>query len=77
MPGLNLSVENMAADVAALVRELKHLETRAGAASSDDEKARLEDRVGQVREQLRLRGAQGEAPQRRAAKRDDRPQEAR
>jgi hypothetical protein len=75
MPGLMLTVEERAAQVRALADELSGYERRVAAAHIDkDEDAaeKWEGRAEQVREQLRLRGAEAQAPRSRAAKRDGR-----
>lgn len=70
--GLRVTVEERAAEVAALVREMEGYEQRATSAriDKDEEKAeKWDNRVEQVREQLRARG---ETPHQRAAKRPGR-----
>jgi hypothetical protein len=67
--GLQLTEENKAAQIAALVREAEGYEARSRASRSDEDRERWADRAEQVREQLRLRGQDAAAPVRRASKR--------
>jgi hypothetical protein len=69
MPGLQITDEERRAQIAALIDEMGQYERRAKGASDDDDRAKWEDRVEQVREQLRLRGHDGAAPHQRASKR--------
>jgi hypothetical protein len=77
-PGLQLTEEERARDIAALVRERAGMEARLAGETNDERRLVLEADLAQVREQLAVRGAAADAPHRRAAKRDGRPgQEAR
>lgn len=72
MPGLLVTVEERAAQVRALTDELSGYERRVAAAridKDDDAAEKWEGRADQVREQLRVRGAEASAPHQRAAKR--------
>jgi hypothetical protein len=69
MPGLHMTDEERRAQITALIDEMGQYERRAKGASDDDDRAKWEDRVEQVREQLRLRGHDGAAPHQRASKR--------
>lgn len=75
--GLRVTVEERAAEVLSLTRELEGYEQRAASAriDKDDEKAaKWDNRAEQVRDQLRHRG---EAPHQRATKRRAAGQETR
>jgi hypothetical protein len=69
MAGLTMTEESLKAQVAALLQEQSGYQARADHAASDEDRERWEARVEQVREQLRARGAEAQAPHRRAAKR--------
>ncbi len=75
MAGLTATVEERAAQVAALVRELNGYEQRVAAAHIDKDDVaaeKWETRAEQVRRQLELRGHAASSPHRRASKRDGR-----
>lgn len=69
MAGLSMSVENKAAEVAALTRELAGYEHRASTATEDEVRLKWEERASQVREQLAARGSDARPPRERATKR--------
>lgn len=69
MPGLQMTEENKRTELSALIAEMKGYEHRASVATDDDDREKWQRRVGEVREQLRLRGHEGSPPQARAAKR--------
>jgi hypothetical protein len=75
MAGLTMTAEERAAQIRALIDERSQYERRALGATSDEDRERWQDRVEQVREQLRARGAEGEPPRERAAKRTRVPAE--
>jgi hypothetical protein len=80
MPGLATTTEERAAQVTALIRELEGYEARAKSARVDKDEERAEkwdNRADQVREQLRVRGADAASPHVRAAKRGRPPAETR
>lgn len=70
MAGLTLSDEDRARELAAYTRELQQTEARlAGAKDGSEERSELEQTADLIREQMRARGAEGVAPQKRAARR--------
>ena len=68
-----LSDEDRAREIAAYIRELGQNEGRLkGLSESHADRERVEGTIRDIQEQLRLRGYEGSAPQRRAAKREGR-----
>lgn len=78
MPGLVMSDEDRQREILAYVRELQQTETRlAGMREDDKDRPGVEETIGMIREQLRVRGHDGAAPHQRAAKRVQRAEESR
>lgn len=78
MPGLIMTDEDRAREVAAYVRELEQNESRLASMSEDHkDRATVEETIAGVREQLRVRGHSAQAPHKRASQRVVKAEETR